>query len=110
MVASVLAFAFLSLTAVTSAVVKKDFTDALQQAQLSRSIDARQVAGGLAALNQSIADIGASLATANNSVVAFDGGITGLLNVNDAVVALGTQLNQTTAVAQATPLLSPTDS
>lgn len=109
MVASALAFAFLSLTAVTSAVVKQDFTDALQQAQLSRSLDPRQ-AGGLAALNQSIADIGASLATANNSVVAFDGGITGLLNVNDAVVALGTQLNQTTTVAQATPLLSPTDS
>lgn len=109
MVASALAFAFLSLTRVVSAVVKQDFTDALSEAQLSRSFDPRQT-GGLAAVNQSIAAIGASLATANNSVVSFNGGIAGLVSVNDAVFALGTQLNQTTAVAQATPLLSPTDS
>lgn len=109
MVASTLALALLGLTAVTSAVVKQDFTDALQGMQLGRSLDVRQ-AGGVAAVNRSIAAIGASLATANNSVVAFDGGITDLLDVNDAVVGLGTQLNETTAVAQATPLLSPTDS
>ncbi|KAJ4420332.1 hypothetical protein N0V82_004431 [Gnomoniopsis sp. IMI 355080] len=109
MVVSTLALALLSLTAVTSAVVKRDFTDALQGMQLSRSFDARQ-AGGVAAVNQSIAAIGASLAAANNSVVAFDGGIGGLLSVNEAVVNLGTALNQTTTVAESTPLLSPTDS
>lgn len=109
MVASTLALALLSLTAVTSAVVKRDFTDALQEMQVSRSFDARQ-AGTVGAVNQSIAAIGASLATANNSVVAFDGGIGGLLSVNEAVVNLGTALNQTTTVAESTPLLSPTDS
>lgn len=109
MVSSAFALAFSCLAAVTSAVVKQDFTDALQKMQLSRSLDSRQT-GGVAAVNQSIAAIATSLATANNSVVAFDGSISGLLSVNDAVTALGNQINETTAVAQSTPLLSPTDS
>lgn len=93
----------------TSAVVKRDFIDALHEMQLSRLLNARQAAG-VGAVNQSIAAIGASLAAANNTVVSFDGGIGGLLDVNDAVVNLGNALNQTTTVAEATPLLSPTDS
>lgn len=109
MLASPLAFVLLSLTAVASAVVEHDFIDALQEMRLSRSFSTRQ-AGGVAAVNQSIAAIATSLAAANNSVVAFNGDVSGLLGVNSAVVALGNQLNQTTVVAQATPLLNPTDS
>lgn len=71
-------------------------------------------ASGVQAIQASITDIGVKLAAANNSVLAFKNGgldgLTGLINVNDAVVALGNSITSTTDLAKNTTTLSPTDS
>lgn len=79
-----------------------------------RILTQRNATSGVQAIQASITDIGVKLAAANSSVLAFKSGgldgITGLINVNDAVVALGKSLTSTTNLAKNTAVLSPTDS
>lgn len=68
----------------------------------------------VAAIQSSINNIANMIATANNSVVAFQGsgiaGLTGLANVNEAVVQLGNAETTTINLESTMPMLSPTDS
>lgn len=103
MIASSFLLALLSLTSIA---VANPFDRIL-----GKALGKRQ---NLQAVQSSITAIGTNLATANNSVVAFQSGglsgITGLISVNDAVVQLGDALTAATNVASQTPRLSPTDS
>lgn len=77
-------------------------------------LETRQQAGGLPALQQAITGIGIALANANNSVVPFVGGslsgLTGLLNINSAVISLGGAITTTTNIAKNTTTLNVADS
>ncbi|KAK1584983.1 uncharacterized protein LY79DRAFT_671414 [Colletotrichum navitas] len=72
------------------------------------------VKGGKEKLEKQIDDIQRKVAAANESVVPFKGGslkgLTGLLKVNLAVTNLGKTIDTTTAVADATNVLSAADS
>ncbi|CAN8097529.1 unnamed protein product [Discula destructiva] len=112
MISKTISLALLSLTAVSSAVIKNDLSNGPFRGTLLHrafNLDPRQDTG-IAAVTQSIDSIGTSIALTNNSVVAFDGGIAGLIDVNEAVVNLGTNLSAATTVMQGTSALSPMDS
>ncbi|KAI3399749.1 hypothetical protein diail_5817 [Diaporthe ilicicola] len=71
--------------------------------------------GGLQALTGTITTLSQQLASANKTVLAFSSdniidGLTGLIKVNSAVVQLGDDISQTTAVANNTQRLNAQDS
>lgn len=116
MIATRLGLVLLNLAAVSLAITEEDFTDALRnvlvqahpRSRAPRS-HPRQVAG-TAGVSQAIVDIGTSLAAANNTVIAFDGSLGGLIDVNGDVVDLGDVITTSTNTITATPPLNPTDS
>lgn len=112
MIAMRLGLLFLSLTATSSAVTPEDFTNALRPVRASsRSsrLQSRQAAG-VAGVSQAIVDISNSLAAANNTVVAFDGSLAGLIDVNSGVKDLGDTITTATNTIKSTAQLSAGDS
>lgn len=90
-------------------------TQRLPTTELEGSLNhARQSTGGVQALSDNINTLTKSLASANSTVLSFQGGglkgIVGLTKINSAVVDLGDTLTATTKTAASTTQLNVTDS
>lgn len=86
----------------------------LQTGDLDGPINHPRQSSGVEALTSDIGTIAKNLASANNTVVGFQGGglkgIVGLTKINAAVVDLGSSLTNTTKTASSTPRLNVADS
>lgn len=111
MISSLLVYTLLSLATTTTASPLEQPIADHQSTDVPRSLLPRQ---SVTDLEQKIASIQTAVAEANETVVSFQSGgldgITSLLNVNDAVVKLGTVVKEGTDAAAATPQLNVADS
>lgn len=86
----------------------------LQTGELDGPLNHPRQSGGVQALSGDISTVAKNLASANNTVIGFQGGglkgIVGLTKINSAVVDLGDSLTATTKTASATPRLNVADS
>lgn len=86
----------------------------LQTGDVDGPLNHARQSSGVDALSADISTISKSLASANSTVLSFQGGglkgIVGLTKINSAVVDLGDALTATTKTASSTPKLNVTDS
>lgn len=102
----------MSLTAVCSALIPKGFPETLGDSPLSSRTTREfpRQAADIAGVSAAITNISNSLATANNTVVAFQGSIGGLIQVNSDVKTLGDTISTSTKTFNSTPRLNAQDS